>query len=223
MKRYLLFSTLFIPAIAALAFVIIQPITVLPRIALAPGFALTDQHGERLTSEDLRGRVALYHFSYADCAAACASSNAAMQQIQAQLNELEELDEGATDSPVPVDLVTISFDSRDDVDALARYAARIEADPQRWHVLGGEATRLKQIVGSSFRTYYKENDDGHFTFDRAFVLVDGWGIQRAIYRSAAPPLDLLLRDIDLLRQEAEQSQGVTRYAYEAAHLFLCYP
>jgi len=33
----------------------------------------------------------------------------------------------------------------------------------------------------------------------------------------------VLRDIALLTDEAKNSQGAARYAYEAAHLFLCYP
>ena len=38
------------------AFAVFQPIKVLPRIRLAPGFILTDQDGQRLTNEDLRGQ-----------------------------------------------------------------------------------------------------------------------------------------------------------------------
>ncbi len=217
MKRYLLFATLFLPALAALAFVVVQPITVLPRIALAPGFALTDQHGNLLTSEDLRGHIVLYHFSYASCTARCKPSNAALQTLQAQLDGL------AADMPTPVEITTISFDERDDAAALARYADALGARGSRWHLLHGEARRLKQIIGGGFRTYYSREADNSFTFDPVFVLVDGWGIQRAVYRTAAPPLDILQRDINLLIQEAEHSKGATRYAYEAAHLFLCYP
>ena len=39
-------------------------LNVLPRLALAPGWVLTDQFGERFTSEDLRGTIALYTFDY---------------------------------------------------------------------------------------------------------------------------------------------------------------
>ncbi len=217
MKRYLLFSTLFIPALAALAFVIIQPITVLPRIALAPGFALLDQEGELVTSEDMRGHIVLYHFSYTGCTTRCEPSNAALQALQAQLDEL------TAETSTPIEIATLSIDDRDDAADLSRYAATLKASPQRWHFLHGEAARLKQIIGGGFRTYYSREADGSFTFEPVFVLVDGWGIQRAIYRTATPPLDIVQRDINLLVQEAEHSQGATRYAYEAAHLFLCYP
>ena len=70
---------------------------------------------------------------------------------------------------------------------------------------------------------FLQQEDGTFKFDPAFILVDGWGIMRAEYRTAAPEVDLIMRDIDLVTTEARNSTGAARYAYEAAHLFVCYP
>jgi protein SCO1/2 len=55
------------------------------------------------------------------------------------------------------------------------------------------------------------------------MLVDGSGIIRAEYRTATPDMAIIERDINLLLEEAENIDGPSRYAYEAAHLFLCYP
>ena len=57
--------------LAVIAFATFQPIKVLPRIRLAPGFVLVDQHGDTFTSEDLRGSVTLYTFTYGGCEAPC--------------------------------------------------------------------------------------------------------------------------------------------------------
>ena len=43
----------------AMWFKIFEPIQLLPRIRLAPGFSQTDQSGAQVTSEDLRGSVVL--------------------------------------------------------------------------------------------------------------------------------------------------------------------
>ena len=59
--------------------------------------------------------------------------------------------------------------------------------------------------------------------DPVFALVDGWGVLRAVYRTATPDVEILKRDLRLVVQEVQNSTGVNRYAYEAAHLFLCYP
>ena len=58
-------------ALSIVAFNIIRPITVLPRIAPSPGFALVGSDGQPVTSEDQRGFLTLYSFTYLDCNTIC--------------------------------------------------------------------------------------------------------------------------------------------------------
>jgi protein SCO1/2 len=55
------------------------------------------------------------------------------------------------------------------------------------------------------------------------MLVDGLGILRAEYRMATPDTDRILDGIQLITEEVEKSKGANKVAYEAAHLFMCYP
>ena len=48
-------------------------------------------------------------------------------------------------------------------------------------------------------------------------------MMRAEYRTDAPDIDIILRDMGLLAAEVDNSEGIYRFAYEAAHLFSCYP
>lgn len=211
---YILFT---LPLIVAMAFAIFQPIQVLPRISLSPGFALTDQDGKRLTNEDLRGHLVLYNFTYTHCEAPCPQTSESMRMVQQQLGQFNT-------QGIPVDLVTLSFDpERDPPEQLRRYADNLNIDPARWHVVSGEPARVKNVIGGGFGAYYQRNADGSFTFDPMFVLVDGVGIIRAKYRTAALDPAIVRRDIGLVANEARNSQGAARVAYEAAHLFLCYP
>ncbi len=206
-----------LPVIAVIAFAVFQPIQVLPRIAPAPGFAFVDQDGNRLTSDDLRGSLVLYNFTYTRCAAPCPQTSAYLKQIEADLRGLDLGD-------VPLHFVTISFDpAHDTPDVLRAYAASLDADTDTWHFVTGDEQQLKQVIGGGFSTYFGPDDQGGFEFTPAFALVDGLGILRATYRSATPNLATLQRDINLILTEARNSSGVNRYAYEAAHLFLCYP
>lgn len=206
-----------LPVIGIFAFAIFRPIQVLPRITLSPGLALTDQNGARLTNEDLRGHIVLYNFTYANCAAGCPQTSDTMRAMQDRLGTIDA--EG-----IPISLITISFDpNRDTTEQLRTYANRMGADASQWRIATGDATRLKYALGGGFNLYYAPNPDGTFTFDPLFVLVDGWGIIRAYYKTATPTTDRLLRDIRLIVQEARNSEGAARFAYEAAHLFLCYP
>lgn len=200
------------------AFAIFQPVKVLPRMRLAPGFVLTDMEGRRLTSEDLRGKVVLYNFFYTGCGSRCDQMNATMQQVQAGIAAMNL---GA----MPVELVSVSFDpARDTPEALRAYAAAIGADTSQWRFATGDAALLKETIGGGFEVYYDSAADGSFQFDPTFVLVDGWGIIRGKYRYQVrvPDSERILRHIGVLAEEVQKSKGANKLIYEAAHLFLCY-
>lgn len=222
MKRKLLWTLLIVVPIvliaSVLAFTIFQPIKVLPRIRLSPGFSLTDQDGQRLTNEDLRGNIVLYGFSCARCGSPGPQSVQTMQEVQKQIAQVDL-------GEIPFNMVTISFDPEHDTpDVLRAYAEEANADLDMWSFVTGDPTRLKYILGSGFEVYYKPNEDGSFTFDEVFVLVDGWGVIRGEYRyrTVAADNERILRHIGVLVEEVQRSQGSARLAYEAAHFFLCY-
>jgi protein SCO1 len=198
-------------------FAIAQPVQVLPRMALAPGFALVDQAGDRLTSEDLRGALVVYTLSYADCGDRCAGIDATMRFLA---ERLDEVDTGG----VPVRLVTLTVDpEHDSPDRLAAVALERGADGDVWRWVGGDPAAMKQVVGGGFEIFYAPDPEaGGVRFDPAFILVDGWGITRARNRSGVPDVDQLLDQLRLLGNEVRASTGVARLAYEAAHLFSCY-
>lgn len=222
MNKFILngiYSLLALIVLSAFAFKVFQPIQVLPRMQLSPAFNLTDQNNERLTSEDLRGKFVLYTFTYTNCAAPCYNINETMQEVQSRLDEVQ-LD------GIEVAFVTISVDpERDTPEVLKSYADTISADNDKWKfATTTNKALLKTIIGSGFETYYEDKGNGDFAFDPAYVLVDGWGIVRAEYRysTEVTHADRILRHLGVLADEVRNSKGTTKYAYEAAHLFLCY-
>ena len=205
--------------LAAVAFAVFEPIQVLPRIRLAPGYLLTDQNAATLTSEDVRGDIVLYNFGYTNCGEACNSMNSTMGAIRGRL---DEVDTGDT----AVRFVTISFDpSTDNPEVLDDYASQVGADSESWTFATAEPDHLANVVKAGFRAYYEDRGDGSFSFDPVFVLVDGWGVIRGEYRyqTSADDTDKILRHIDILGEEIRNAHGAASLAYEAAHFFLCYP
>ena len=201
------------------SFAVFQPIQVLPRIRLAPGFALIDDAGASLTSEDMRGSVVLYHFSYLSCGVECAETEATLAEVT---RRAADIDLDGRDFEV----VTISFDpDRDTPDAMRERLDELEAPARRHLATTSDPDLLKTVIGSGFETWYEEQDDGSFRFDPVFVLVDGWGVIRGEYRYQvlAQDADRISRHIGLLGEELRNSEGAASVAYEAAHLFLCYP
>lgn len=205
--------------VSLLAFVIIQPIKVLPRIRLAPGFALRAADGSLLTNESLRGRFVLYSFTYVGCQAhTCPETDAIMAAVQDHLRQ-GRLGE------TPVSLVTIVLDPENaTAPALRAYAERVGADPTVWRFVTGDPTTLKTVVGAGFEVFYEPQADGSYALSPAMFLVDGWGIVRAAYRPVIhpPSADRILQHLQVLEREVRNSRGIARLGYEAAHLFLCY-
>jgi protein SCO1/2 len=211
--------------IAVLSFNIFQPIKVLPRVSLAPGFVFANQDGISKTSEDFRGKLTIYSFTYAGCSASCPQTTQQMQALKSALARLPAQD-------VKYALVTISLDpDHDTPDMWQKYAAPFlagDASNVSWDFLSGDTTRTRYVVGGGFSVYYKNlpsqaNSSASITFEPRYVLVDGWGIIRAEYRGAELDISRVIRDVGYLQSEIRNSQGVARYAYEAAHLFRCYP
>ncbi len=216
---YGLYGVIGLLVLAALAFKVFQPVQVVPRIRLAPGFSLRDQDGQRLTNEDLRGQFVIYNFTYTRCPEPCGNLNQTMQEIQSRLDELEL-------GGVSTSFVTISFDpDYDTPEVLRTFADSLGADTTQWKfATTSDQTILKAIIGGGFEAYYNQKDDGTFAFDPKFVLVDGWGIVRGEYRyqTQVPDTERILRHIGVLAEEVQNSQGAASLAYEAAHYFLCY-
>ncbi len=205
--------------LAAMAFAIFEPIQVLPRIRLAPGYSLLADDGSSITSETARGSVTLYSFAPTDCADRCDDMFATMRTVQRRV--AQEVDLGETDYR----LVTIALDAVSDPSQLSEAAARSGADGETWRWLGGSESEVRVIVGAGFERFYRAGDGGAIDFDPGFVLVDGNGVIRGEYRyqTLADDADKFIRHTEILAEEIRYAQGPASVAYEAAHLFLCYP
>ena len=218
MRRFLLVSlavVIGLPLLGVIIFVTFQPVKVLPRLQLAPGFSLLDQAGAPVTSESLRGTLTLYSFSYAHCLGECESPAPLLRELQTALAE--------EDLGVPIRLVTITVDpERDTPAALRAYGQQAGADFTRWSFLTGSAKAVATVVSGGFDVFARPQTDGSFLLDKRLWLVDGWGIKRAEYASYWPTPARVLRDLRLVAAEARNSTGWAKYAYDAAHFFGCY-
>lgn len=203
--------------LGVLAFAVFEPVQVLPRVRVAPGFTFVDQAGGLLTSEDGRGAVTLYTFAPIDCGVECQDVEATMREVGERVGDSVDLGDAG------FRMVTIALDS-EEPDELARAAAESGADGKTWTWAGGSESDVRGVVGNGFRVYYESTDSGT-EFDPVFVIVDGSGLIRGEYRYAtlASDADRLTRHISLLGEELRNSKGAASLVYEAAHVLLCYP
>ena len=204
---------------AAMAFAIFEPIQVLPRFSIAPGYSLLAQDGSTVNSESARGVITLYSFAPSHCGDECGDMNLTMAEVRDRVGA--EIDLGEVD----FQLVTIALDPITTPEQLAVAAERSGAQGRSWTWLGGEENEIRTIVGDGFGRFFETEDDGSIRYDPGFILVDGNGMIRGNYRyqTLADDAEKLVQHVDILAEEIRYADGPGAVAYEAAHLFLCYP
>jgi protein SCO1 len=198
-------------------FALAQPVKVAPRIRPVPPFAFTDQRGERVSDSDLRGRMVVMSFAYSRCGEACGAYLAELVELRGMLQQ-----RGLLGSQVL--FLTLSLDPAYDTPAdLSNLAGRLGVDPDSWRFGTDDPTAMKAFIGGELGIYYGAvAADGTLDHDRRVLLIDGAGELRGSYEPSRFTAERVLRDINLMQDEAASS-GLMRGVYEASHLFLCYP
>lgn len=162
------------------------PVT-LPDYGRLSSFTLSDEAGKRFDSQSLNGRVWVLDFIFTRCRAACPRMSTEMQKVQAA-------------APQAVELVSITVDpEHDSPEVLREYARRYRAQSGRWHFLTGSKDVILELQRQA--SVDMNPEDLGQPHSKCFVLIDGEGFIRGVYRSTRPEeTEQLLLDIRTLRQ-----------------------
>ena len=155
----------------------------------APAFALTDQDGKPFGRDDLRGKVWVADFIFTTCPGACPKMTMKMSGLQKAVPARD------------VHFVSFTVDpDRDTPDVLKRYGQGFDADPNRWHFLTGEKSKLFDTAAGLKLTAAPAGQFGpEIVHAEKFLLVDGSGRVRGIYNSGdEQELKKLAADASLL-------------------------
>jgi protein SCO1/2 len=107
-----------------------------------PDFALIDQRRQRVSLSGLAGKVVALNFIYTRCALPQFCLRVTNNFGVLQKRFLRELGRDLV-------LLTVTFDpTQDTPEALAKYAARWNADPQTWHFLTGDRDLVRRVCAS---------------------------------------------------------------------------
>jgi protein SCO1/2/putative membrane protein len=143
-------------------------------------FTLTERSGRKVHSSELRGKVLIVSFIFTRCPGGCPQITSTMRDLQEKLRRYPD-----------VRLITITVDpARDSLDDLRQYAARYDADPERWLFLTGEEDEVRRIIRSSFYQDVRPSSDPAVGIEHPMdlILVDRRGHIRRTY-FGLPPKD----------------------------------
>lgn len=152
-------------------------------------FKLTNQLGEPVTAETIRGKVSIVNFFFTICPGICPRMTE---------NMLEVHDVFADNDKVILMSHTVT-PTRDSVPVLAAYGQERGIDPSRWHLLTGPQ---REIYNLGRRSYFieedlgMERDDEEFLHTENIVVVDQNRHIRGIYNGlSAVSIQHLIADV----------------------------
>ncbi len=185
----------------------------LPVIATLPDFTLIESSGQRVSLNDLRGRVWVADFFFTYCAGPCPVMSRRMKELR-QILHGEKMED--------VICVSISVDpARDTPRVLQEYGQMMQAEQGKWLFMTGEKPQIFDLAVKGFKVAVADESQAQdqILHSTRFVLVDRVGRIRGYYKALADdeeldpslatpsrglPRDIkrrLLADITALRKE----------------------
>lgn len=161
-----------------------------------PPFHFTDEDGKPFTDEDIEGKVLIVDFFFTRCTSICPRMSAQMQQLQLKL-----------DDPSYKDVLFLSHtvDPEHDTPAVLKaYAKRLEADPERWKFLTGNAPDIYRQGNLGYLLSANKDSSAaeQFVHSPEFVLVDKRHHIRGMYDGTnTEAMRDLVTDLKMLLQE----------------------
>lgn len=152
----------------------------LPVISQVANFALTNQLGQPLTLENLKGRVWVADIIFTTCAGPCPIMTRKMRELQ-----------DALPAESSARLVTLTTDADTDTpDVLKKYGEKFGANPQRWTFLTGDKRDIAKLAidGLKLTAIAKKPEERTdpadlFVHSTIFVIVDKHGRLRGSFQT----------------------------------------
>ena len=158
-------------------------------------FALTDQHGQRITERDITGKIHVANFIFTSCGSICPFMTKHLKLAQ---------DAFRTD----INVVLLSYSVTPWIDSVARlrtFAVRNKIDSPNWHLLTGSKGEIYTLAR---RSYFAEEalgftrDSTEFLHTEHVLLIDKNRRIRGIYNGTLQlEAEQLIQDIRQLKEE----------------------
>ncbi|WP_215226029.1 SCO family protein [Echinicola shivajiensis] len=164
---------------------------------IAP-FSFTDQEGNIITKEDVKGKVYVADFFFTSCPTICPIMKSQMLRVYEKFKDNPDFK-----------ILSHSIDpTYDTVEVLKDYAERLGIkDASTWHFLTGDQEKIFEIGQTSYLATAMEdkNEPGGFLHSGAFILIDQEGHIRGVYDGTKEDqVNKLMKDIPKILNNNEK-------------------
>ena len=164
----------------------VVPAPALPVISQVSAFTLTNQLGQPVTLENLKGRVWVADVIFTRCAGPCPVMTRHMRELQ-----------DALPAASAAQLITLTTDADFDTPpVLLKYAEHFGANPQRWRFLTGDKRLIAALAMDDLKLSAvptkpedRKDDADLFVHTSIFVIVDKQGRLRSSCQTQGEMVD----------------------------------
>lgn len=165
-----------------------------------PPFAFINQQGKTVTDKDLKDKIYVASFFFASCPRECPKMSDQLKRVQ---------DAFVKDKQVMIVSHTVNPE-HDDVKVLADYAARYNANPDKWWFVTGVKDSINKIAQEGYIVSASLGKaPGDFFHSQDLILIDKEKHIRGFYDGIdAPSVDTLIDEIRLLELEYKHKEKI---------------
>ena len=169
-----------------------------------PDFSLTNQQGDTVSWEGLKGKVVVADFFFTHCPTICPGLTRNMRWLQQSINNSQRVGDKTPDF---LHFLSFSIDpERDSVTRLKQWADRFQVNPEQWWLLTGDKKDIYDLAINEMKIGLVDGQgvDTNFIHTDHFVLIDSNRHVRGYYHGLdSASLKQLSNDIIFLTMEKD--------------------
>lgn len=172
-----------------------------------PDFSFTNQLGQKVSWDDLHGKVVVVDFFFTHCPTICPALTKSMKRLQDGITNSKRVGDK---TPEFLHLISLSIDpERDSVERLKMWADRFQVNPDQWWLLTGPKKDIYDMAIKEMKILVEDGKgvDTSFIHTDHFVLIDTNRHVRGYYHGLdSASVAKLSEDIILLTLEKDKTK-----------------
>jgi protein SCO1 len=170
-------------------------------------FKLTNQEGQTITWDDLRGKIVIADLFFTRCPTICPGMTRNMKRLAESIHNGKRVGDRSNHL---VHFISFSIDpERDSVSRLKGWADRFQINPEQWWLLTGNKQEIYDLALNEMKVGLQDGEgvDTSFIHSDKFILIDSSRHVRGFYDGLdSASLSRLSSDLVLLTMEKDPAR-----------------